>query len=598
MSLKRRRNNSDEIGIGEETPARQEQISAAVSSTAPSSSLLLQESNNNDLLGDVDDDDESPLPPPEELQNVDFTTRIHWGKCQPYSNVPLPLTPEGVNPAFLPDSPALCHYVHAMSHRARAGTIHVRRQPGQQGPAPPIPTPMFMPVGTKGCLKGVSFFELTADPALACPIVLGNTYHLALQPGSDLVDEMGGLHAFQGRGTVVLPDVVDHTTGAMTARNGVNDDEDDTALHHFHHPPPRTSYNLLTDSGGFQMVSLAKLSKVTERGVVFANPFKQRPPTQPPQPHKFSEPNNNNNNNNNNNEINNSNPPQGDLLLLKPEDSIQHQNNLSANIIMALDDVVSSVENDPARFELATHRTLRWYDRCYRAHAKKETQNLFPIVQGGLDVALGGLREQCLAGFRHRQVELQYQTPGYAIGGLAGGESKDQFWRVVDQCCKALPDDKPRYLMGVGYPLDLVVCTALGIDLYDCVYPTRTARFGVCLVPGRAPGTLKLKNRECTTDTSVIQNGCQCQACRLGVSRARLHSLLKTGNPLAVSLVTQHNVAYMMNLVRSMRRAILQNTFAEYAREFVRDQFPGKDQGGEDPPLWVVEALSAAGITV
>lgn len=284
------------------------------------------------------------------------------------------------------------------------------------------------------------------------------------------------------------------------------------------------------------------------------------------------------------------------MMLLTPEDSIRHQNNIGANIIMALDDVVSSVACDPARFQVATHRTLRWYDRCYRAHASKATQNLFPIVQGGLDSSLGGLREQCLAGFRHRQLTLRYQTPGYAIGGLAGGESKDEFWKVVDQCCKALPDDKPRYLMGVGYPLDLVVCTALGVDMYDCVYPTRTARFGVCLVAGTAPGTLRLKAREFASDDRVIEDGCRCQACREKVGRSRLHKLLKSGNPVAVELVTQHNLAHMMNLVRSMRQAILRDEFGEYARTFVRRQYPGKDNGGDDPPGWVVDALAATGI--
>ena len=164
------------------------------------------------------------------------------------------------------------------------------------------------------------------------------------------------------------------------------------------------------------MVSLVKLSNVTEQGVEFANPYKNE-----------------------------------ETMLLRPEDSIQHQNNIGANIIMALDDVVSSIHDDPDRFTQATHRTLRWYDRCYSHHhtnGKDQVQNLFPIVQGGLDTELGGLREQCLAGFRHRHVELGYKIPGFAIGGLAGGEGKDAFWRVVDQSCKALPDDKPRYLMG------------------------------------------------------------------------------------------------------------------------------------------------------
>ena len=136
------------------------------------------------------------------------------------------------------------------------------------------------------------------------------------------------------------------------------------------------------------------------------------------------------------------------MLLLRPEDSIRHQNNIGANIIMALDDVISSVSANNERFQIATYRTLRWYDRCYNAHAKKQTQNLFPILQGGIDASMGGLREQCLAGFRHREETLRYITPGYAIGGLAGGEEKSHFWKVVDQCCRALPDDKPRYLMG------------------------------------------------------------------------------------------------------------------------------------------------------
>jgi queuine tRNA-ribosyltransferase catalytic subunit len=287
-----------------------------------------------------------------------------------------------------------------------------------------------------------------------------------------------------------------------------------------------------------------------------------------------------------------------DTLLLRPEDSIRHQNNISANIIMALDDVVSSVAEDNERFRAATYRTLRWYDRCVQAHTKSDSQNLFPIVQGALDTEIGGLREQCLAGFRHRQINLNYNIPGYAIGGLAGGEAKNTFWRVVDQCCRALPDDMPRYLMGVGYPLDLVVCTALGVDLFDCVYPTRTARFGVALVPGASPGTLKVKAHEFARDDQVLQQGCRCQPCREGISRARLHMLFKASNPVAVELITQHNIAYMMTLVREMRKSILEDRFAQFAALFVQGQFVGKAKGGEDIPVWVVEALSSAGINL
>eukprot|EP00977_Amphora_coffeiformis_P030360 scaffold46492_cov168-Amphora_coffeaeformis.AAC.1 len=416
-----------------------------------------------------------------------------------------------------------------------------------------------MPVGTKGCLKGLDWQQLTSDPALACPIILGNTYHLTIQPGSELVGEMNGLHAFQG-----LPNIKNEY-----------------------------SYNLLTDSGGFQMVSLVKLSKITEEGVSFENPFKKSGKT-------FTSPDS---------VEASSNQDAVDMLLLRPEDSIRHQNNISANIIMALDDVVSSVAEDDERFTEATYRTLRWYDRCVKAHAKPGTQNLFPIVQGALDTNVGGLREICLAGFRYREDTLKYQVPGYAIGGLAGGESKEDFWRVVDQCCRALPDNKPRYLMGVGYPLDcknddresskcVVVCTALGVDMYDCVYPTRTARFGVALVPGKSPGTLRIKGRECLQDNTVIQEGCGCQPCLEGISKARLQALLKANNPIAAELITQHNIAYMMNLVRSMRQAILENRFPDYVRKFVGDQFPAKDGGGEDTPAWVVDALNAAGISL
>lgn len=237
---------------------------------------------------------------------------------------------------------------------------------------------------------------------------------------------------------------------------------------------------------------------------------------------------------------------------------------------------------------------LRWLDRCFAAHRRPHDQNLFPIVQGGLDTSPGGLRDICLAGFRLRDDK----APGYAIGGLAGGESKDDFWKVVDHCCKALPDTKPRYLMGVGYPLDLVVCTALGVDMYDCVYPTRTARFGVALVNGEAPGTLRLKGHGCAYDYTVIMEGCGCMACSGGYTKARLHAMLKNDNPLAVSLVTHHNLAYMMALNRKMRAAIISDTYSDFTKSFVKDQFRGKENGGQEIPVWVLDALNAAGIII
>ena len=204
----------------------------------------------------------------------------------------------------------------------------------------------------------------------------------------------------------------------------------------------------------------------------------------------------------------------------------------------------------------------------------------------------GGLRDVCLAGFKIRDGD----APGYAIGGLAGGESKEDFWKVVDHCCRALPDDKPRYLMGVGYPLDLVVCTALGVDMYDCVYPTRTARFGVAFVGGEAPGTLRLKSHGCAEDYRVISEGCKCMACKGSYTRARLYSMLKNDSPLAVSLVTHHNLAYMMALNQGMREAIKNDSYAGFAVGFIKDQFRGKENGGQDVPTWVKDALEAAGI--
>lgn len=150
--------------------------------------------------------------------------------------------------------------------------------------------------------------------------------------------------------------------------------------------------------------------------------------------------------------------------------------------------------------------------------------------------------------------------------------------------------------MGVGYPLDLVICTALGVDMYDCVYPTRTARFGVALVPGESPGTLRLKSNEFSTDNRLIMDDCKCLACGGGYSRARLHLLLKRNNPLAAVLMTHHNIAYMMKVVRDMRNAIMEDKYADYVNNFVLDQFRGSKSGGQDVPIWVENALQEAGI--
>jgi len=254
-------------------------------------------------------------------------------------NLPEKFVPEGTAAIFTEDSPALCLHVHKVTKRARAGTLHL--------PHGKVRTPVFMPVGTKGTIKGLTSTQLHEDPE--CPeIILGNTYHLASQPGTELIAELGGLHNFMN-----------------------------------------WKHNLLTDSGGFQMVSLLKLAEITEEGVKFRHPV------------------------------------DGREMMLTPEESIKCQNEIGADIMMQLDDVVSSVHDQYERFDEAMHRSVRWLDRCLTAHSRPLQQNLFAIVQGGLDVSSGGLRERCL------QAMVARNTPGYAIGGLAGGEDKKHFWQVV-----------------------------------------------------------------------------------------------------------------------------------------------------------------------
>ncbi|GAQ88784.1 Queuine tRNA-ribosyltransferase [Klebsormidium nitens] len=416
-------------------------------------------------------------------------------------------------------SMALQFEVLARSGRARASQLTL--------PHYECATPMFMPVGTQGSVKGLTSEQLAE---LDCHVILGNTYHLANRPGSDLIDRMGGLHHF------------------INWKRG-----------------------MLTDSGGFQMVSLLHLADITEEGVTFQSPVDGRP------------------------------------MLLTPEQSIRIQNEIGADIIMALDDVVSSLVTGP-RIEEAMHRTLRWIDRCIEAHSRSNEQNLFGIIQGGLDPRL---RDLCLKGMMERDKDL----PGYAIGGLAGGEDKASFWRVVAQCTAALPDNKPRYVMTVEtgldgklaedfslsppslgsapmcarrYPLDIVVCSALGADMYDCVYPTRTARFGTALVP---EGTLRLKLADMKHDMRPIDPTCACMVCQK-YTRAYLHAVV-TKEPIGAYLVSYHNVAYMMRLTRDIRTAITQQRFPQYVRDFLQCQFPKGDI-----PDWVRDALKVAGIDV
>ena len=365
-----------------------------------------------------------------------------------------------------------------------------------------VDTPVFMPVGTQGTLKGLTTDQLKN---LGCRIMLGNTYHLALRPGTSVLDKAAGLHRFM---------------------------DWDRAL--------------LTDSGGFQMVSLLKLAEVTEEGVKFQSPHENDSTSE---------------------------------MLLTPEKSIEIQNSIGADIMMQLDDVVHS-STTGSRLEEAMERTIRWLDRCIVANKRPDEQNLFPIVQGGLNA---DLRRRCAEELKKRDLA------GYAIGGLSGGEEKSCFWRMVELSTRILPLEKPRYLMGVGYAVDLVVCCALGCDMFDCVFPTRTARFGTALV---ATGCLNLKNKGFRFDFEPIDADCPCSTCR-NHSRAYLHALFGSKESTACHLLTIHNVAYQLNLMESLRKSILEKRFPRFVEDFMTTMYPSKDY-----PDWVVDALAAVNISL
>lgn len=291
------------------------------------------------------------------------------------------------------------------------------------------------------------------------------------------------------------------------------------------------------------MVSLVELSEVTEEGVKFRSPY------------------------------------DGKEILLTPEQSIAIQNSLGSDIMMQLDDVVSSTVKGP-RVEEAMHRSVRWLDRCIAANKNPDRQNLFAIIQGGLDAKL---RKACLDEMTKRDV------PGFAIGGLSGGEEKDDFWKMVTLSTDHLPREKPRYLMGVGYAVDLVVCVALGCDMFDCVFPTRTARFGSALVPW---GSLQLKQKLYAKDFQPIDPDCQCPTCRRH-SRAYLHALFKA-DTAAMHHITIHNISYQLTLMRSVRQSIIEQRFPEFVKAFMKRMFASREQY----PSWAVEALQSVNIDV
>lgn len=260
------------------------------------------------------------------------------------------------------------------------------------------------------------------------------------------------------------------------------------------------------------------------------------------------------------------------------------QNTIGSDIMMQLDDVLVTTSPDAARMREAMERSVRWLDRCIAAHKNTDRQNLFCIIQGGLDL---DMRRECCTEMIARD------TPGIAIGGLSGGEAKADYCRVVEACTAMLPDLKPRYVMGIGYPEDLVVSVALGADMFDCVWPTRTARFGNAITK---QGVLNIRNKRFATDFGPIEDGCGCMCCRsgeggMGVTRAFVHHNASK-ETVSAHLLTIHNVWYQLNLMREVRQSIIEDRFPAYVRQFFAGLYPDKTKY----PDWAVGALQAVGI--
>ncbi len=362
--------------------------------------------------------------------------------------------------------------------RARRGRLHT--------PHGTVETPVFMPVGTLGTVKAVGQDDLQA---LGVEVLLGNTYHLMLRPGEDLIRSLGGLHRFMAW--------------------------------------PRA---LLTDSGGFQVFSLAKARKISDAGVLFQSHL------------------------------------DGSPHLLTPERAIAIQEALGADIIMAFDECPSSTA-DRAVVEQAMARTTAWLRRCAAAWSHGPNA-LFGIVQGGLDVRLRR---------RHVQEVCAVELPGYALGGYSVGEAPERMHASVAEVAPLLPADRPRYLMGVGTPVDLVQAMAAGVDMFDCVLPTRCARNGLLFT---SSGRLVIRNAAYARDEEPVDALCSCYVCRT-YSRAYLRHLFSTREVLALRLNSLHNLHHYLELMRSARAAIDANRFAAFAADVVAREGPAGPETDE-----------------
>src|SRR5262245_12945275 len=356
---------------------------------------------------------------------------------------------------------AITFTLHGTDGTARAGTL--------QTPHGAVQTPAFMPVGTQATVKGLTP-EMVRDAG--AQIILGNTYHLTLRPGDELIRELGGLHRFMNW-------------------NGP----------------------ILTDSGGFQVFSLATQVKITDHGASFKSHL------------------------------------DGSPLELTPERAVEIQQNLGSDIAMVLDECPPA-DSEPAKMRAAVERSIRWAERCKKHHSKTD-QAQFAIVQGGLNL---DLRAECA----RELVAMDF--PGYALGGFSVGEAPEAMHAALPACAACLPEGKPRYLMGVGRPQDLLAGVASGIDMFDCVMPTRNGRNAFAFT---SDGPIRLRNAKHRRDSAPVESGCVCYCCR-NYSRAYLHHLFAADEMLGPTLLSLHNVSFYLRLMADARRAISEKRLAAF----------------------------------
>lgn len=349
---------------------------------------------------------------------------------------------------------------------ARLGRVHT--------PHGSFDTPVFMPVGTQATVKGMSPAELKE---ISAQIILSNTYHLYMRPGSDIVRDAGDLHGFMS-----------------------------------------WDRSILTDSGGFQVFSLSDLRDIKEEGVTFKSHI------------------------------------DGSKHFFTPESVIKVQNDLGADIIMAFDECIPyPAEYDYAKKSL--ERTTRWARRCKEAHKDNERQSLFGIVQGGIykDLRIQSANEL-----------LELDFPGYAIGGLSVGEPAEDMYAMLECTVPLLPEDRPRYLMGVGSPDYLIDGSIRGIDMFDCVLPTRIGRNGTVLT---SQGKIIARDAKYARDYTPLDPNCDCYACK-NFTRAYIRHLLKAKEVLGIRLTTWHNLKFLLDLMKNIRQAIIDDRLGDFRKEF------------------------------